>query len=162
MRTNIELTRVQQAVFEGLLDGIEAGAILVLEGHSGQGKTTILRRLHGQTGGALVGMREFVATLVEREFAAVEGAFVQLIERALTDNNIVMVDDLHLVVRAVTRNLSAHTYILDAALTALLGEATLLKKTLVFTVAEGETPWPVQLRACSWKIGPEMPVKAAS
>jgi hypothetical protein len=150
---NILLTPVQQAAAKGLLDGISAGGILVLEGGVGQGKTTILRKLHSETGGAFIGMREFMATLSDRYQAVVEGAFMRLLEESLAGHDIAIVDDLHLVVRAATRCRGPQTYILDAALTAILGEARVLKKTLVFGVAEDETPWPVRLRACTWKIG---------
>jgi ATP-dependent Zn protease len=153
MRPNLQLTPVQQLAATSLLDGISAGGILVLEGDAGQGKTTILQTVHGHAGGAFIGMREFIETLLERGQAAVEGACVEWIEEAMSGNNIVIVDDIHLVARASRRCYGTQTYILDAALTAILGEASLLKKTLVFAVDRDETPWPVGLRAYTWKIG---------
>ena len=153
MRQNLELTPAQQSAFKGLQEGISTGGILVLAGNAGQGKTTMLRKLHDEFGGAFIGMREFIAALTDGQPAAFGGGFVQSIEEGLASNDIVIVDDLHLVVRAARRWRSVHTYILDAALTALLGEASVRKKTLLFAVEEDETPWPVHLRAYSWEIG---------
>jgi SpoVK/Ycf46/Vps4 family AAA+-type ATPase len=153
MRLNIELTPSQQSVAKGLREGISTGGILVLEGGAGQGKTTILRTLHKETGGAFVGVREFIATLMERRSTSVEAAFVELIEDTVAANRLVFVDDLHLVMRAATKGHFQHSYLLDAALTAILGEARLRKRTFVFAAAEEQTPWPVSLRAYSWEIG---------
>jgi ATP-dependent 26S proteasome regulatory subunit len=153
MNTNIQLTPTQQLVAAGVEGGIPAGGVFVLEGGPGKGKTTILRKLHSDMGGAFIGMREFVATLTEQFPAAVEGTFLRLIEDSLIAHDIVFVDDLHLVARASQRWYRTQTYILDAALTALFGEARVLRKKLVFGVEEDETPWPVRLRAYCWKIG---------
>jgi hypothetical protein len=153
MKTNIQLTPTQQLVAAGVQEGIPAGGVFVLEGGPGKGKTTILRHLHSEMGGAFIGMREFVSGLMEHYPEAVEGAFVRLIEESLMEHDIAIVDDLHLVARASQRCRPPHTYILDAALTAILGEAHVRKKKLVFGVEEDETPWPVRMRAYTWKIG---------
>ena len=58
LMSNIQhkLTPVQQTALDGLLNGMQAGSLAVLEGDAGAGKTTIFQHLHQIRGGALVGM----------------------------------------------------------------------------------------------------------
>src|SRR5262249_27574628 len=66
--------------------------------------------------------------------------------------DLVFVDDLHLVTNVVEKFYYQRSHLLDAALTAILAEAAVGKKTLVFSV-EDEAPFPIQRRASVWEIG---------
>jgi transitional endoplasmic reticulum ATPase len=152
MEPEIRLTPVQQVAFDGLLAGIAASGVLVLRGDAGMGKTTILKKFHAAVGGAFVGVREFMETLAARQTPAIEEAFLAMIEEALASHNLVIVDDLHLVTNVVDRYHYPRRYLLEAALTSILGEAGARKKKLLFGV-DGDSPWPIRRRAWSWQIG---------
>src|SRR5882757_3748084 len=97
MKNEITLTPTQQSAFDGLLSGISAGDVVVLRGDSGRGKTTILRKAHAKLGGAFAGVRQFLSALDGRQPAAIEEAFLAMLEEALASKDLVIVDDLHLV-----------------------------------------------------------------
>jgi len=140
MQTEIVLTPAQQAAFLGLLEGISVGGILVLRGEPGSGKTTILENIRAAKGGTLIGVREFLDARDE--------AFLRTIEDALYAHDLIMVDDLHLVTNIVQARNYQRAYLLDAALTALLAEAGVLKKTLLFATRH-RVPWAIGRRATS-------------
>ena len=112
MKTEIVLTPVQQTAFNGLLEGITVGRVLVLRGEPGRGMTTILEMLHAARGGVIIGVREFLAGLMASDPLAIEEAFLRMIEDAMHAHDLVIVDDLHLVTNIVdnynySRRLSA-------------------------------------------------------
>ena len=151
MRLEIVLTQTQQKAAEGLRQAIAATGVLGLRGAPGLGKTVILQWLHAECGGALVGARPFVQQLMDGRPSAIEEAFLRMIDRAMAHHDLILVDDLHLVTRVVERWGYARAHLLDAALTALLAEAAVRKKTLLFAV-DDDAPFPIERRACFWKI----------
>ena len=78
-------------------------------------------------------------------------ATMRAVEDAIHAHDLVLVDDLHLLTYIVERHNDPRRYLLDAALTALLGEARALNKTLVFA-GRGEPPWSIARRAVTCKI----------
>ncbi len=152
MKSEMTLTPAQQSALEGLLSGISAGSVVVLRGDSGMGKTIILRKAHARLGGAFLGVRQFLRTLEARQPAAIEEAFLAMLEEAIAGHDLVIVDDLHLVTNIVDNFHYSRRYLLDAALTSILGEAGAQKKKLLFGV-HGDSPWPVRRRAYHWEIG---------
>src|SRR2546428_12853112 len=130
---DIVLSPAQARAFEGLLNGICAGDVLLLKGCAGSGRTTILQKLQHATGGVLVGMREFMKTLGAQPPAAIEEAFLQMIQQALGNHEIISVDDLNLITQIATGCDYPRGFVLDAALTAIMGEAMALNKKLVFS-----------------------------
>ncbi len=145
------LTPAQERAFVWLREALPAGDVFLLRGAPGSGKTTILERLHASCGGALLGMRQFMASLAAGE-SRVEDAFLRMIEQALEAHDNLWIDDLHLVTQVVNGCDYPTTYLLDAALTALLGEAGASGKKLIFAL-DGKAPWPVQRRGYSHEIG---------
>jgi broad-specificity NMP kinase len=141
MNTQLVLSPNQKKAALTLLEGIAGGRVLVLHGAPGSGKTTILRHVHKERGGAFIGVRALNA--------AVEGAFLRAVEDAIYAHDLVLVDDLHLVSSAA--GTSTRRYLLDAALTSLLGEASVLNKTIVFAL-RGGAPWSIGRRAITWSI----------
>src|SRR6185436_13043048 len=153
MAREITLTPVQQTAAEELSTALAAGHVLVLRAAAGMGRTTVLRRVHSSAGGAFAGVRQFMDILASRQPAAIEEACLQMIEEALASHDLVIVDDLHLVTGIVDSCNYARSYLLDAALTAIMGEAGARNKKLLFGVDEGDAPWPVRRRAYSCEIG---------
>jgi RecA/RadA recombinase len=141
MNTQIVLSPIQRKAALALREGIAGGRVLVLHGAPGSGKTTVLRHLHEQCGGAFIAVSEFRGT--------VEGRFLRAIEDAIHSYDVILVDDLHLVTDAAPRG--TRRYLLDAALTTLLGEAGVLHRTMVFAL-QGGAPWSIGRRAFTWAI----------
>ena len=135
----MKLSPVQRLAFDRLLGGIAAGEVLVLRGRAGAGKTTILQKVHATMGGALVAVRQFIDHL----------RFLKMLDEALSEHTLVLVDDLHLVTNTVR---SFDALLLDAELTAVLGDACGQRKKLVFATSE-EPPWSVRRRAWIVEIG---------
>jgi len=146
------LTPAQQQAANCLLGGLPAGDVFVLRAKPGMGKTTVLRYLHAQAGGTLLGIRQFLEELMARGPEAIEESFLRVLDDALAKFDLVFVDDLHLITNVVENCDYQRTYLLDAALTAVLGEAAAQRKKLVFATAE-ESPWPIRRRAYSFEIG---------
>jgi hypothetical protein len=136
---------------EGILGGLSAGHVFVLRSAPGMGRTTVLRQLHNAAGGTLVEVREFMRSLAAREPAAIEEAFLAMVEQALAAHHLVIVDDLHLVAKTANNYRYPRAYLLDAALTGIMGEAAAWRKKLVFGVQD-EAPWPVRRRAYWFEI----------
>ena len=91
------------------------------------------------------------APLAAREPAAIEEAFLDMVEQSLAAHDLVIVDDLHLVANTANNYKYPRAHLLDAALTGIMGEAAAWHKKLVFGV-EDEAPWPVRRRAYSWDV----------
>lgn len=153
MEREIILTPAQQQAFDGLLGGISTGAICLLRAESGMGRTTILRKAHAALGGAFFSVRQFMGALMARQPQAIEEAFLDMIEKGLASHDLVIVDDLNLLTSVADSCYYQRTYLLDAALTAILGEAGAAKKKLVFGACENDAPWPIRRRAYTSEVG---------
>jgi transitional endoplasmic reticulum ATPase len=90
------LTPAQQQAFNGLRYGLTIGNILMLTGDSGMGRTTVLRHLHGVTGGAFVTMKDFFEAMRGQHPFALEETFERFILETLHAHDTVIVDDLDL------------------------------------------------------------------
>jgi hypothetical protein len=152
MKLEIVLTPRQQKAANSLLESLAVSSVLVLSGAGGAGKTTILRTLHATRGGAFLGAREFMTVRLAQGPAAIEEAFFRMVEDAIQSHDLVLVDDLNLVTRAIRNDGPGRAHLLDVAVTAILAEARVLGRKLVFAV-EDEAPWPIQRRAATVQIG---------
>src|SRR5258706_2970207 len=92
----IKLCPAQKTAFESLSAGLQVGSILRLWGGIGRGKTTVLRKLHKQIGGAFLNMKDFVESSAGKPPLALEETLYQLIVDTLKANRVVIVDDVHL------------------------------------------------------------------
>src|SRR5580704_16659947 len=88
--TNCILAPAQQVAADGLLSGIACGNVIVLQGDTGRGKTTILPSIHAAQGGAFLGMRAFMRTLKAGEPLAIEESWIELVETALQEHDLVI------------------------------------------------------------------------
>lgn len=151
MESQLILIPAQQRAYDGLLAGIATGAVCTLRGDAGMGKSTILRKAHAATGGGLLSIKQFMEALTSREPAAIEEAFLGLVEQQLKTHEL-LYDDLSLLTDVTGSHRYPRPQLLDAVLTALLNAAGERKKQLVFGI-EHYTPDPIRRRAYSWKIG---------
>jgi len=141
----IVLTPEQRRSLEALEEALASEGLVTLRGGRGSGKTTVLKYLRASVGGLLVSLRD---VFDETGGEPVEETFLQTMEKSLAGHDIVIVDDLHVVTEMVD-----YPLLLDASLTALLGEASVLRKKMVFAT-EGQAPWPIRRRAYDWLIDP--------
>src|SRR5689334_11647508 len=94
--TGIRLCPAQKRAFDSLSAGMRVGSILRVWGGPGRGKTTVLRELHRQEGGAFLNMKDFVEASATKHPLALEETLYQLVMEALKTNSLVIVDDVHL------------------------------------------------------------------
>jgi transitional endoplasmic reticulum ATPase len=148
--SNCILTPAQQAAAESVRTAITCGSVVVFEGDVGRGKTTVLRHIQAAQGGVLLGMREFMRELEARAPFSIEEAWIRLMETSLTNHDLVLLDDMHLIARVVEGYGYPQQKLLDAAITAVLEHASGDKK-IVFAVEE-EAIEPISRRAQTCKI----------
>ena len=146
------LTPAQQKAADGLLSGMAAGGVCVLESAAGMGKTTVLRWVRAKLGGALVTARQFMNLLKERLPAAIEETLMELLETALKQENVVLMDDLHLVAEVAQGYNYPRTNLIHAALSVVLSEAEARGKKILFSMTGEGGLEVVRHRALSWKI----------
>jgi hypothetical protein len=97
-------------------------------------------------GGVFLGAQQFMNERQAQGPAAIEEAFFRMIEDAIESHDLVLVDGLSLVTNAARGGGHGRVHLLDAALTAILAEARVLGRKLVFAVEE-DIPWPILRRA---------------
>lgn len=96
-KSQIPLCPAQQSALESVLRGAQLGSILRVWGGVGRGKSTVLKEVHRQLGGAFLGMKDFVDASSENHPMALEETLYNLVLEALKDHPVVILDDLHLI-----------------------------------------------------------------
>lgn len=146
------LTPVQRVARERLLAAIGAGNIVVLKATHGAGRTTVLREIAAATGGAQIGAAEFMGVLAGHQAAAIEEAFVSLMEQSLERHDFVILDDFHLIHAVVNGCCYARAKLISVALTAVLESAIARHKQILFAMDDDDTPRALESRAFSVEI----------
>ena len=146
MNLGIVLTPVQQEAADSLLESLAVSPVIVLGGAAGTGKTVILQTVRAVRGGLFLGGQQFISARQAQGPAAIEEAFFRMLEDAIQSHELVLVDDLKQVTNVAGGGGHGRVHLLDAALTAILAEARVLGRKLVFAVEE-EIPWPIRRRA---------------
>jgi hypothetical protein len=85
-----ELTPAHRVAAERVLASGRAANIVVLQAGLGSGRTTVLRAIAAAARGATVGAREFMSVLAGHQAAAIEKAFVSLMDAALDKHDIAL------------------------------------------------------------------------
>ena len=151
MITEIVLTPAQRRAADGLQEGLSLGAVCVLHGDSGSGKTTILREIQRKTCAGWIDAGEFLKRLNTRLPAAIEESLFDVIEEKAAAHDLVIVDDLHLIVEVVENCNYQRGSVLDIAITAAMNAARSRGAKVVFG-AEDSIPEPIRKRAYASKI----------
>jgi ATP-dependent 26S proteasome regulatory subunit len=135
-KTSVQLSPAQQGALESLLKGLPIGSIFRVWGGVGRGKTTVLKEVHKQTGGALLGMKDFVAASSLQHPMALEETLYNLVLDALKAHPVVILDDLHLLdlFSAGCRFYPRSGY-LNSALMGLCTYALEAERKLIFSTA---------------------------
>jgi uridine kinase len=85
---SVQLCPVQQTAFDALLKKLSLGSVFDLHGNTGRGKTTVLRRLHQQLGGAFLPMQDFINELPGQHPLALEETFDRLVMKTIQANDV--------------------------------------------------------------------------
>ena len=93
----IQLIPAQTAAYRVLRYALNAGDLLLLRSVSGRGRTTVLKKLHEETGGAFVNSKDFIEGSGGRHPLALPETFHDCVAAALRDNKNVYVDDADLI-----------------------------------------------------------------
>ncbi len=148
-----KLCAAQQQAFDTLSRLLPIGNVFVLYGNSGSGKSTVLRKLHQELQSAFLNMKDFVDAMRDRHPLAFEETFEQMVMDALGANEIVILDDLHLLNNVVGCNGGyPRLRFLDAASTTLSMYTIEAQKKLIFGSGAG-VPEPINARAFYAVIG---------
>lgn len=102
-----KLTPSQQAAYDSLKLAMNAGNLIYLRCPHGRGRTTILRKLHEETGGAFVTAKDFVEVSATQHPLSLEETLHSVVAKSLRDHEIVYVDDIDLIHEATS---SCHFY----------------------------------------------------
>ncbi len=94
--SKIQLCPTQQTALDHLLKGLPIGSIFRVWGGVGRGKSTVLKQVHRHTGGAFLGMKDFVDASSQKHPLALEETLYNLVLEALKAHPVVIVDDFHL------------------------------------------------------------------
>jgi AAA+ superfamily predicted ATPase len=127
-----ELCPAQQQTFGQLQQVLPLFPILGVSGRSGAGKTTILRRLHEQTGGEWISMRELLHAFRHTHPLAMEEALHEIVESALKANRHVYLDDFSYFT-AVVQGCGSYprSNLIDAVIQSVTGLAEDADKKLI-------------------------------
>lgn len=126
------LSRSQQRALDALAAAVSTTGLVMLLCRSGMGRTTILRRLHAQRGGAFLTIRDVVEAMEHANPLAIEETMYRRLLSSLAANDLVILDDFLLVQHVV---MGCHAYprgrYLEGALTALAEHGAATGKTLI-------------------------------
>src|SRR5262249_34702557 len=119
--------------------------------------------VHRSFGGALLTVKAFVDAMRNQDPFALEETFERFVSDALTANEHVFVDDLHLVVDVVNGYCGAYprTGWLNAPLTALANQAIEAGRKLIFA-SDSHAPSPIYQRSYDFAIKEFKPEDYAS
>jgi ATP-dependent 26S proteasome regulatory subunit len=123
----------QKRAFEYVQAGLAIGSILRLTGGVGRGKTTLLRELHRQAGGAYLSTKDFLEASSKNHPLALEETLYQSVLSALQANPVVMIDDLHLLDLSSACHFYPRSGFFNTVMMGLCAYALETKKKLVFT-----------------------------
>ena len=144
---SVSLCPAQSRAFEWIVRHRGIVPILQVWSDSGVGRTTVLREIHRELGGAFVTIEDFVEAARDLEPLALEEAIAQSLLSALRHHDTVIVDDLSVAAQVMSH---CHFYPrqgwLDAPLTAIAAYVEAAGKTLILGTDEGGAPRPLRKR----------------
>ena len=132
--TTDTLSPSQFTAFRQLQRALANSSIFLLWGEDGVGKTTILRKLHAQTGGAYLTIADFLERLRAAHPLALEESLDKLLLENLAANSHVYMDDMDLIVNVVGGGCHAYprSRLIDAVMSRAAVYAVEHGKKLLF------------------------------
>jgi transitional endoplasmic reticulum ATPase len=146
----VALSPTQKIAADGVILGLERGDCAVLKDTGSDGKTTVLGYVNRRLGGVFIGVREFLAKLAAYEPAAIEEAFLDLWDEHLAQNDLLIMDDLHLIKNVAESCDYVRKNLFDAVLTAALESAAAACKKVL--LACDYVPDALSSRGHTWCI----------
>src|SRR5712692_9125939 len=135
---DIVLSPAQDAARAVLARGLQIGSICALSGEPGAGKTTVLRHLHRELGGAYLSIADLIDASSKRHPLSLEEMLFDIVLAALTQHDAVIVDDFHVLYDAFCCN---HFYPrsgwIEAPALALSAYAIQADKKLILSCGAG-------------------------
>jgi transitional endoplasmic reticulum ATPase len=139
-----ELCPAQQVALEQLRQALPLGNVFVLYGGGGDGKTTIMRELHRELGGAFLTVGEFVNAMHQQHPLAMEEALSQIVMTAWAEEDTLFFDDLDIVYNILCSCGYNSSYpragFVEAALKTLAVYAGATGKRLIVSTERGLAP----------------------
>jgi transitional endoplasmic reticulum ATPase len=139
------LTPSQQTAFAMLTKVTQAVPVVLLEGGLGSGKTTPLRHLQAGLGGRLISIGDALGAIAAEDPMAIDEAILGLVGEALTQEDLVICDDLGMIEAVMLRAPVPTPYprplLFDAVLKTLFTLARQAGKTIVVS-RTGEASHP--------------------
>jgi len=152
---SLSLTQQRAHDSLSLLEDLPLGGVFVLRSETGQGRTTLLRRLYAANPEAtLITATELSDALEQRSHPlAVEETIYRLIRGALSASELVIVDDISLIYDVVGSSCGSYprSELIDAPLTALSTQAIEAGKVLIFG-CDSRIPDPLRRRGFCTEI----------
>jgi hypothetical protein len=143
----MDLSPNQQRAVEGINRDWTDGNSFVLFAPHGLGRTTMLQALHAEHGGTVLGMGAYLDRLADAEPLALEETLHGLLIGALRENDVVLVDDLHLLENVVCcATFYPKKDLLQAPLEVAVAFARQNERKLLFAMP-GQAPAAVHGRA---------------
>jgi len=156
MNFEFETTSVQQDAADALWMRLAASPVCVISGPEGSGKTAVLHALAAQSGGVYLGTSQLRGARLVQGPAALEEAFFRMLEEAIEEAGVVLVDDLDPIVQAAEAGGPGRVHRFEAGLTAILALARGLGRKVVFATRES-IPRPIRRRAQVIHLGAASP-----
>jgi ATP-dependent 26S proteasome regulatory subunit len=95
-----QLSPVQSQAYALLRDAVDASTCTQIESAPGQGKTTLLRQLVRELGGALIEARQFFNPITPGTHVGVETTVLRHVEKAFATHDLVAIDDINTIAEA--------------------------------------------------------------
>jgi len=129
------LIPAQQSAYQDLVEAARPGSVTYLVGDVGIGKTTLLRRLQEELGGALITSEDLLKAIAGGHPQAIDESVFGLLDGALRHNQTVLVDDIDIITYANSAELSyPRAHLFGLAFTALAETARSSNRRLVFAL----------------------------
>src|SRR5260370_1464154 len=101
---DIVLSPTQASALNVLSRGLQVGSICAISGEPGSGRTTLLRHLHKEIGGAFLSIADLIDASSKRHPLSLEETFFDVVLAALKQHSTVIVDDFHVLYDALCCN----------------------------------------------------------
>lgn len=134
------LTPSQQKAADEILKALSHGRVVELRAHNGLGRTAVLHHVSAVKRGAYLGVKNFVDAWMVHSWSSLERATHDLFDQALSTNDLLVIDDLHLIVNIVDHYNYALGELFNAVLAALLARMAPGQRLIVGATEDGAPP----------------------